>query len=204
MPEARQNNSKLAEMLARASNFRALVGMAVDVVGLFMALLSFVESAPRAYRLKASTAAPPFSTSTGTSASARTKSTLMLSDLTEIDLEKLGLPLGHRKRLLKAIANLTARVDLAGPSSPARIRAAQDTPRPAPETLAERRQVTVMFSDLVGSTALSARMGPEDLREIISAYQKCVGETVQRFGGFVARYMGDDVLYISAIPRRMK
>src|SRR4029077_12601600 len=128
----------------------------------------------------------------------------VLSDLTEIDLEKLGLPLGHRKRLLKAIANLTARVDLAGPSSPARLRAAQDTPRPAPETLAERRQVTVMFSDLVGSTALSARMGPEDLREIISAYQKCVGETVQRFGGFVARYMGDDVLYISAIPRRMK
>ena len=67
----------------------------------------------------------------------------VLSDLTEIDLEKLGLPLGHRKRLLKAIANLTARVDLAGPSSPARLRAAQDTSRPAPETLAERRQVTV-------------------------------------------------------------
>jgi hypothetical protein len=70
MPEARQNNSKLAEMLARASNFRALVGMAVDVVGLFMALLSFVESAPRAYRLKASNAAPPISTSAGTSAKA--------------------------------------------------------------------------------------------------------------------------------------
>jgi uncharacterized protein YjbJ (UPF0337 family) len=66
MPEARQNNSKLAEMLARV--FRALVGMAVDVVDLFMALLSFVESAPRAYRLKASNAAPPFSTSAGTSA----------------------------------------------------------------------------------------------------------------------------------------
>src|SRR5271167_1544462 len=68
MPEARQNNSKLAEMLARASIFRALVGMAVNVLGLFMALLSFVESAPRAYRLKASNAAPPFSTSAGTSA----------------------------------------------------------------------------------------------------------------------------------------
>src|SRR5512140_3444112 len=68
MPEARQNNSKLAEMLASASIFRALVGMAVNVVGLFMALLSFVESAPRAYRLKASNAAPPFSTSAGTSA----------------------------------------------------------------------------------------------------------------------------------------
>ena len=65
---------------------------------------------------------------------------------------------------------------------------------PKPQDTAERRQVTVMFSDLVGSTALSARMDPEDLREVISAYQKCVAETVQRFGGFVAKYMGDGVL----------
>ena len=57
---------------------------------------------------------------------------------------------------------------------------------PKPLETAERRQVTVMFSDLVGSTALSARMDPEDLREVISAYQKCVAETVRRFGGFVA------------------
>jgi class 3 adenylate cyclase len=54
-----------------------------------------------------------------------------------------------------------------------------------------------MFSDLVGSTALSTRMDPEDLREVISAYQKCVAETVQRFGGFVAKYMGDGVLVYS-------
>src|SRR5262249_44199532 len=66
MPEARQNSSKLAEMLAIASSFNALGGTAVDVVGLFMALLSFVGSAPRAYRLKASNAAPPISTSIGT------------------------------------------------------------------------------------------------------------------------------------------
>ena len=125
----------------------------------------------------------------------------VLSDLTELDLEKLGLPLGHRKRLLKAIANLTAGVDLAGPSSPARLRASQETPRPAPETLAERRQVTVMFADLVGSTALSARMDPEDLREIISTYQKCVAENVQRFGGFVAKYMGDGVLVYFGYPQ---
>jgi class 3 adenylate cyclase len=63
-----------------------------------------------------------------------------------------------------------------------------------PQDTAERRQVTVMFSDLVGSTALSARMDPEDLREVIAAYQKCVAETVQRFSGFVAKYMGDGVL----------
>jgi class 3 adenylate cyclase len=58
-----------------------------------------------------------------------------------------------------------------------------------------------MFSDLVGSTALSARMDPEDLREIISAYQKCVAETVQRFGGFVAKYMGDGVLVYFGYPQ---
>ena len=72
------------------------------------------------------------------------------------------------------------------------------TPR---KTRAERRQVTVMFSDLVGSTALSARMDPEDLREVISAYQKCVAETVQRFGGFVAKYMGDGVLVYFGYPQ---
>ena len=69
---------------------------------------------------------------------------------------------------------------------------------PKPQDAAERRQVTVMFSDLVGSTALSARMDPEDLREVISAYQKCVADTVRRFGGFVAKYMGDGVSCISS------
>ena len=59
----------------------------------------------------------------------------------------------------------------------------------------------MMFSDLVGSTALSARMDPEDLREVISAYQKCVAETVQRFGGFVAKYMGDGVLVYFGYPQ---
>ena len=70
-----------------------------------------------------------------------------------------------------------------------------------PRDTAERRQVTVMFSDLVGSTALSARMDPEDLREIISAYQKCVAETVRRFDGFVAKYMGDGVLIYFGYPQ---
>jgi class 3 adenylate cyclase len=61
-----------------------------------------------------------------------------------------------------------------------------------------------MFSDLVGSTALSARMDPEDLREVISAYQKCVAETVRRFGGFVAKYMGEVSWCIWAIRKRMR
>jgi class 3 adenylate cyclase len=65
----------------------------------------------------------------------------------------------------------------------------------------ERRQLTVMFSDLVGSTALSARMDPEDLREVISAYQKCVADTMRRFGEFVAKYMGDGVLVYFGYPQ---
>src|SRR4029077_9914593 len=69
------------------------------------------------------------------------------------------------------------------------------------EDRAERRQVTVMFSDLVGSTALSARMDPEDLREVISAYQESVAETIRRFGGFVAQYMGDGALVYFGYPQ---
>ena len=117
----------------------------------------------------------------------------VLPELTETDLEKLGVPLGHRKRLLKAIAGLGAAEKLAPTSGSAPV-------RPDPDA-AERRQVTVMFSDLVGSTALSARMDPEDLREVISAYQQCVAETVRRFGGFVAKYMGDGVLVYFGYPQ---
>ena len=111
--------------------------------------------------------------------------------VTDQDLEKLGVPLGHRKRLLKAIGTLGS-TDHAPGAVPASARPSIDT--------AERRQVTVMFSDLVGSTALSARMDPEDLREVISAYQKCVADTVARFGGYVAKYMGDGVLVNFGYP----
>ena len=116
----------------------------------------------------------------------------ILPELTDQDLEKLGVPLGHRKRLLKAIANLRL-TEQPPATAAAHARAGTD--------IAERRQVTVMFSDLVGSTALSARMDPEDLREVISAYQKCVAATVQRFGGFVAKYMGDGVLVYFGYPQ---
>ena len=101
----------------------------------------------------------------------------VLPDLTDQDLEKLGVLLGHRRKLLRAIANLEKK----GPSAIPTPAAPPVTP--ISQDVAERRQVTVMFSDLVGSTALSARMDPEDLREIISAYQKCAAETVRRFGG---------------------
>src|ERR1700693_4887539 len=121
----------------------------------------------------------------------------VLPGLTAEDLKELGVAaLGHRRKLLDAIAALRADTNTSQTATrtPAAAEAsARDT--------AERRQVTVMFSDLVGSTALSARMDPEDLREVISAYQKCVAETVQRFGGFVAKYMGDGVLIYFGYPQ---
>ena len=118
----------------------------------------------------------------------------VLHDLTEEHLRELGIPLGARLKLLKAIAALSAST---APSSPP-IGAAHAGER---GDTAERRQVTVMFSDLVGSTAMSTRMDAEDLRDVISAYQKCVAETVQRFGGFVAKYMGDGVLIYFGYPQ---
>jgi class 3 adenylate cyclase/predicted ATPase len=121
----------------------------------------------------------------------------VLPSLTAEDLKDLGVVIvGHRRTLLNAIAALRAEADAkAAPADAVPIldRSANDN--------AERRQVTVMFSDLVGSTALSVRMDPEDLREVISAYQKCVAETVRRFGGFVAKYMGDGVLVYFGYPQ---
>src|SRR6516165_9897934 len=108
----------------------------------------------------------------------------VLPSLTHENLKELGVgSFGHRVKLLDAIAAL--RNDASG-KAPSVDAATVSSAPSAPEDRAERRQVTVMFSDLVGSTALSARMDPEDLREVISAYQRCVAETVQSFGGFVA------------------
>jgi class 3 adenylate cyclase len=110
----------------------------------------------------------------------------VLPNLTREDLKEIGVgPVGHRRILLEAIAALRADAGSKTPSADATI--TSTAPSAHPEDRAERRQVTVMFSDLVGSTALSARMDPEDLREVISAYQKCVAETVQRFSGYVAK-----------------
>ena len=113
--------------------------------------------------------------------------------LTEEHLKQLGITaLGHRVKLLEAIAALHN--DASGKAPSVDAASTSTSPNAHPEDRAERRQVTVMFSDLVGSTALSARMDPEDLREVISSYQKCVAETVGRFGGFIAKLMGDGVL----------
>jgi class 3 adenylate cyclase len=121
----------------------------------------------------------------------------VLPNLTAEDLKDLGVGMvGHRRMLLDAIAALRALASAPTPLSDAPL--ATDK---AANNSAERRQVTVMFSDLVGSTALSTRMDPEDLREVISAYQRCVADTVRRFGGFVAKYMGDGVLIYFGYPQ---
>jgi class 3 adenylate cyclase len=116
----------------------------------------------------------------------------VLPELTDQHLKDLGVALGDRLKILRAVRELGASALSAGQPALA---------APKPEDTAERRQVTVMFCDLVGSTALSARMDAEDLREVISTYQKCVAETVQRFSGFVAKYMGDGALIYFGYPQ---
>ena len=117
----------------------------------------------------------------------------VLPELTEADLEKLGLPLGPRKRILKAIAALNAPGE--GVAAPVAA------PAPPPTATGERRQLTVMFCDLVGSSALAARLDPEDLRDVIGAYHRCAAECFERHGGFVAKYMGDGVLVYFGYPQ---
>lgn len=116
----------------------------------------------------------------------------VLSELTEADLEKLGLPLGPRKRILKAIANLQDANTVSGDASLARA--------PAKDA-AERRQLTVMFCDLAGSTALSARLDPEDMRQVIRTYQDACSGVIARYDGFVAKFMGDGILAYFGFPR---
>jgi predicted ATPase/class 3 adenylate cyclase len=116
----------------------------------------------------------------------------VLSELTETDLEKLGLPLGPRKRILKAILNLGDAEKTSGVASLA-------PPVPAKDA-AERRQLTVMFCDLVGSTAISARLDPEDLSNVLGAFQKACVSAVAVFGGSVAKFMGDGALVYFGYP----
>ena len=116
----------------------------------------------------------------------------VLPHITDQDLKDIGIPLGHRRKILAAINQGVASIPLPVEPTPSVEPKTQDAP--------ERRHVTVLFSDLVGSTALSARMDPEDLREVISAYQTCVGEAVHRFDGFIAKYMGDGVLVYFGYP----
>jgi class 3 adenylate cyclase len=117
--------------------------------------------------------------------------TNVLGDLTDHDLQELGVSsLGHRRKILRAVAELA------------------DTASTKPKTEqthlldeAQRRQLTVMFCDLVGSTMLSAKLDPEDLRGVIAAYHRCCSDLVEQNGGFVAKYMGDAVLAYFGYPK---
>jgi class 3 adenylate cyclase/predicted ATPase len=140
----------------------------------------------------------------------------VLPELTAEDLISIGVTsVGHRRKLLAAIAAVGA-ANVAPPPTLPVAPPAGGSPHPFPplsgldpgitgETRvgaeAERRQLTVMFCDLVGSTALSARLDPEDLREVIAAYHRAAAEVVGRFDGFVAKYMGDGVLVYFGYPR---
>jgi class 3 adenylate cyclase len=117
----------------------------------------------------------------------------VLRHFTDQDLKEIGVSLGHRRKILASIAELAGAAPTGSqPTAP---------PEPKRRDDAERRQLTVMFTDLVGSTALSTKLDPEDLRSVIGAYHKCVAETVARFEGFVAKYMGDGVLVYFGYPQ---
>jgi len=115
-----------------------------------------------------------------------------LAHLTDQDFKDLGVLLGHRRKIQAAIAEFAGN---------ARSPTLDASPEPKNREDAERRHLTVMFTDLVGSTALSTKLDPEDLRSVISAYHRCVAQTVARFDGFVAKYMGDGALIYFGYPQ---
>jgi class 3 adenylate cyclase/tetratricopeptide (TPR) repeat protein len=116
--------------------------------------------------------------------------TSVLRDLTDQDLKELGIPLGHRKKMLRAIAELDG----------AAVTAPSVTDAAAGET-AERRQITVMFCDLAGSTELSGRLDPEDLRVVIRSYQSACAQVIASYDGFISRFLGDGILVYFGYPR---
>ena len=128
----------------------------------------------------------------------------VLKILTDADLEQLGISFGHRKRILQALksaapATSAERVAEGQPLPPAVP--ASENPPPNVENSGERRQLTVMFCDLVGSTALSEKLDPEELRSLLHEYRTVCGEVIARYEGFVARYVGDGILTYFGWPK---
>ena len=115
----------------------------------------------------------------------------VVRDLTDQDLKDLGVLLGHRRKILRAIAEL----------ADARPEPAKTATEPRRPGEGERRHLTVMFCDLVGSTALAAQLDPEDMRNLIAAYHSCIAEVIGRHQGKIARYMGDGVLVYFGYPQ---
>lgn len=128
-----------------------------------------------------------------------------LPDLTDGDLKELGVAsMGHRKKILRNAAqrDATESADLSNDNPTTEVAEAQASPaNKSAGGSAERRQLTVMFADLVGSTEMSGRMDPEDMREAITSYQECVARHVLQIEGYVAKYMGDGVLCYFGWPQ---
>src|SRR6516225_8601239 len=122
----------------------------------------------------------------------------VLADLSEGDLEKLGLPVGDRKRLLKAIAGLVGLPSVATKFEPARIH--PSSPAAVPLISAERRPITVMFCDLVGSTSLAAKLDPEDWRNLVNPYLDEASRAVTALGGHVLKKLGDGLMALFGYP----
>src|SRR5580765_3152233 len=118
-----------------------------------------------------------------------------LPELTDADLERLGVSLGHRRKLLRALA------EMAGTRPASADAIGTPTAQPAATESGERRQLTVMFCDLVGSTELSSRLDPEELRTVMRAYQETAAAVIQRFEGHIAQYLGDGLLIYFGYPR---
>src|SRR6266480_5550239 len=114
----------------------------------------------------------------------------VLRDLTDQDLKKIGIPLGHRKKMLRAIAQLGGAV----------LTTPQAVTGPNRQDTAERRHLTVMICDLVGSTALSARLDPEDMRAVIDAYHAACARITRNYDGFLAEFRGDGILAYFGYP----
>ena len=125
----------------------------------------------------------------------------VLPELNEGDLEALGVLLGHRKTLLRAIVQLSQRADVTGPESIPIAVSPDRQPFPSERDQAERRQLTVMFCDLVDSTALSRRLDPEDLQDVIRRFLDACSQTIGQFNGYIAKYMGDGMLVYFGYPQ---
>ena len=126
----------------------------------------------------------------------------VLPKLTVDDLKEMGVAgVGHRRKIISAIEELNASSAATAEAVKPASASGRAPPVPKLTNSAERRQLTVMFCDLVGSTAMSARLDPEDMREIIGAYHRCCAEQIERSGGFVAKYMGDGVLAYFGYPQ---
>ena len=115
----------------------------------------------------------------------------VLRNLTDQDLTEIGVPLGHRRKMLGAIAELNGRA----------LEPGEGATKPAPRDEAERRHLTVIFCELAGSAALSSRLDPEDMWGVIASYHACIGDIIGRHHGMIARYMDECVLAYFGYPR---